>query len=128
MRLKEFNSENTMVARSGSPCIGVNQKTGVFNMNKLATELMGLKNGDGITIHQDEDQPENWYIEKAKTNGFITREKKDASGGLMFNNTTLARAIAEGGGCSGSFRLLIAGQPTKHEKRVLWGLLFRSNS
>lgn len=125
MKLREFNAENTRNTRSGSPAIGVNQKTGIFNCNKLAAEKLHLKNNDQVAFHQDEDAPENWYIEKVKTGGFVVRTKDE--GPILFNNSALARQIGEALSISGSYRMLVAGEPTKVEKRNLYGLLIRSN-
>ncbi len=125
MKLKEFNAENTINHRAGIPAIGVNQKNGLFNINRLATNLMGLKNGDGIVFHQDEKTPQNFYLEKAKDKGFVLREKVNINSGVLFNNSSLARVIGETMKTKESFRLLIAGQPTEMEKRKLWGLIFR---
>jgi hypothetical protein len=129
MKLKEFNSENTITVRGGrstTPKIGLSTKTGLFNFNRSACQLIDLKPGEQIVILQDEEDTENWFLEKVKQKGFVLREKGNFKG-LLFNNTTLARAIAD----SVSFkeqsgRILIAGKSTVFEKRKLWGLLTAS--
>jgi hypothetical protein len=131
MKLKEFNAENTTTLRgagvNATPKIGLNTKVGLFNFNKPACELMGLKKGDQIIIHQDEEDPENWFLEKVKQKGFTLRDKENVTKGLLFNNTTLARAIGASVSFTGqSGRILIAGKPTEFEKRKLWGLLTSS--
>lgn len=124
MKLKEFNTENTVTTRNGVASIGVNTKTGLFNLNKQAKELTGLKNGDQIVLLQDEDDPGCWYLQKVKDKGFEIREKGNVTAGLLFNNTALSRALAEGlGKTETAFKVLIAGKATVVEKKTLWGLL-----
>ncbi|MEJ7610646.1 MAG: hypothetical protein WKF88_05640 [Ferruginibacter sp.] len=127
MKLREYNSENTVSIRGGgvkTPSLSINQKAGLFSLNKEACALIGLTNEDKVIILQDEEETENWYLEKVKGNGFILREKENVSSGLLFNNTALVRSIAasvnftDNGG-----RMLIAGSPTDLGKRKLWGLL-----
>lgn len=127
MKLKEFNSENTVNVRGGGkliPAIGINLKVGLFNISKAACELIDLKNNDQVVIHQDQEDKGNWYIEKVKAKGFIVRNKEAITSGVLFNNTTLARAIGESVDFKGkSGKALIAGQPTMQDKRKLWGLI-----
>jgi len=127
MKLKEFNAENTTTTRGGgvkTPAIGINLKTGLFNINKTACELMEIKLSDSIVILQDEEEKENWYIEKVKAKGFQLKEKANVTSGLLFNNTTMARAIAESIKFTGvSGKALVAGKPTIVDKRKLWGLI-----
>lgn len=126
MKLKEFNPENCIPEKSGkSPMISMSTKSGVFSFNRPACLLMGLKSGDHVVMHQDEETPENWYLEKVgKGKGWEIRGKADENSALLFNNAKLAREIAgsvEFKKISG--RMLVAGQPTKYEKRQLWGVL-----
>jgi hypothetical protein len=125
MKLREFNASNTQVTRSGTPCMSVNYKTGVFSINQHATSLIGLKAGDQIQFLQDENEPENWYLEKVKSGGFEIRTNSNITPGLLFNNTAIGRKVIEGLGGGGviSIRLLVAGEPTIIEKRKLWGLI-----
>lgn len=131
MKLKLFNSENTISIRGGGkvPSLSINQKAGLFSLNKEACTLIGLSDGDQIIIHQDEDEEADWYLEKVEEKGFVLRSKENVSSGLLFNNTALVRAIAasveftDNGG-----KALIGGTPTEMEKgkRKLWGILTTS--
>lgn len=130
MKLKEFNSENTLSTRGGGskiPGVSINQKSGTFSINLEACTLIDLKENDQVVIHQDEEDQENWYLEKVKEKGFTCRNQKALGKGLVFNNTSLVRSICasveheENGG-----RILIAGKPTMVEKRKLWGLIVTS--
>jgi hypothetical protein len=124
MKLKEFNAENCVSIKTGTSCISINIKTGLAAINKYAAQQMELKPEDMIVIHQDEEAPENWYLEKVKAKGFPLRKKDNVSAGLFFNNSALVKSIAESVNYKEkSGRLLIAGKPTKLDKRILWGLL-----
>lgn len=127
MKLKEFNAENTITVRGGGnkiPAIGINLKTGLFAINKTACELLELKANDQVIILQDEEDKANWYLEKVKTKGFILRTKEGVTTGVLFNNTTMARAIAESIDFKGkSGKAMIAGKATTLDKRKLWGLI-----
>lgn len=127
MKLKEFNVENTIPIRGGDqskPTIGINTKTGLFTFSLAATTLIGLGNGDQIVCHQDEDEQESWYLEKASSNGFVLRAKGNVTKGLLFNNTALARAIAGSVGMTAqSGKALIAHETVKHGKRILWTIV-----
>lgn len=126
MNLKEFTPDNCITGRSSSrvPSIGINTKVGMFRLNLEATELVGLKDGDQVKFHQDEDEPTNWYLEKVKEGGFVLRHKEAVGNGLLFNNMKLAKQIAE----SVSFteksgKCLLAGVPTQVNKRQLFGII-----
>jgi len=127
MKLKEFNAENTKTSRGGgskTPSIGINLKTGLFSINKTACELMDIKADDQVIILQDEEDKANWYLEKVKTKGFQVRSKAEITTGALFNNTILARAIADSVEFKGkSGKVIIAGKPTALDKRKLWGLI-----
>ncbi len=126
MKLKTFTPDNCkVVKKSGVAAVGMNLKTGLFNMNKVAADLIGLKSGDSVLISQDEENPEDWYIEKVE-NGFVVRNKVNVGTGVLFNNATIVRAIAESVGCKKSGRILVAGVPTEFEGRTLFGLLTSS--
>ena len=93
-------------------------------MNKAAMELTGFIDGETVAVAQDEENPSDWYIFKSKE-GFPLRLVADGTG-LQFNNATLAGTIYESFGIGRdkkSVRFLLAGQPTKSGKDVLWGLL-----
>lgn len=130
MKLKEFNAENTISVRGGAPnkpSVGLNTKSGLFNFSPTVVELIGIKAGDQLICHQDEEDPETWYWEKVSTNGFSLRAKENISRGLIFNNTLLARAIAgsvqmeDAGG-----KAFISAEPVKDGERKLWTMITAS--
>lgn len=131
MKLKTFSPATIPTSggpgKSKVPAIGLSIKAGVFRLNSRACELLNLAAGDEVQIHQDEEDAENWYIEKVKSEGYKLRENKKLTPGLSFNSTFTAKQIAESVSFSGTGgKILIAGQPTKFDKRLLYGLLLTS--
>ncbi len=127
MKLREFNSENSNITKKGIPALHVNQKTGLFTFNQAAQDFVGLNPGDMFKLHQDEQVPTDWYLEKVTETGFVLSKKgSNGSKEITSCNCTLARFIGESLGVTTSYRFLIAGEPTKFGKRTLHGLLYRS--
>ncbi|MEI8111143.1 MAG: hypothetical protein WCH59_09155 [Chitinophagia bacterium] len=124
MKLKTFNAENTFSQRQAKPFISVSAKTGLFAFNRGAYELLALKSGDHVQFHQEEDSPENWYIEKVKDGGFTLREYKETS--LLINNTTLARTIFDSVDSEKMAGRLIIGEQVKIGKQTLHTLVTAS--
>jgi len=127
MNLKTFDAITTPNrAKSVSPKITINTKSGLLSINKGAVELLGLKEKDQVTFHQDEEEITDWYIEKVKSGGFPIRKNKNATS-LAFNNSYLAKKIFESVTCKEqSASVLLAGKPTKLGSRTLYGLLTNS--
>jgi hypothetical protein len=126
MKLKEYNPANSKpvaTPRAHPASLRLDTKTGRFLFNKTASELMGLKDKCKIVILQDENEPEDWYLEVVKDRGFVI-SSRDRQSESVFNNTVIARKIAESVGYNGrNGRMLIAGQPTIIGDRTLWGIL-----
>lgn len=125
MNLKTYNAENCRASRSNRPVIGINVKSGVFSINREAADLMGLKSGDKVEIHQDQDNEGDWYLAKSNGVGFPVRmPKDDAARVLVFNNTRLCRAIADSVVYTGrSGKLLVGTDPVTYEKVKYWPLI-----
>lgn len=103
-------------------------KAGAIVLNESAGKLIGLTGGGKITIAQDKNEPENWYI-FLDENGFALRGKGDDKKGYAFNHVELVKAFIEaiGKDINESHSFLIAGQPTilKGSKTQYWGILVR---
>lgn len=125
MKLKEFNPENTTSdGRQRKPGGSINVKTGLFSINGAGCAMVGITAKDQVQLLQDQEDPEVWYIEKVKSGGFSLRGKGDAQL-LSFNSSPLIRMLSDSiGATAGNIGYLIAGQPTKFEKRTFHGLLF----
>jgi hypothetical protein len=60
-------------------------KTGMINFSGAAIALMGLKNGDQVSLAQDDADPEKWYFFK-DPDGFTLKSTK---GGLWMSHKEL---------------------------------------
>ena len=91
MQLKTFNVATTppRIRQQKEAVLSLVFRSGLFSFNKAATEVLGLVAGDLIVLHQDEDIPENWYLEKVKSDGFALRSKADTTFPMMMNNAAL---------------------------------------
>lgn len=97
MKLKEFNSQNSSFVKTGEPTISCNVKAGLMNLSIELVKIMKLSDDSRISIHQDEENPEDWYLSDSK-DGFKLRSDKKGSKGnaaLSFNNTTTVKALAK---------------------------------
>ena len=125
MKLKTYNPEELPSARLTTPVIGLSSKSGTFRFNPTAVEKLGLKANNQIMIHQDEENPADWYLEIVKEKGFLARKKKTTGEfGLLIQSCPLVRKIFDSVDCkkiSGS--ILIGSEPIKFEKRTLWPLI-----
>jgi len=127
MKLKILNEETCpkMLGRTGIARIGFG-KSGIVNLNFQAGELMELKTGDKLSLAQDEDEPDNWYLFKDNLKGFVVRAGYDKKG-FLFNHMTMIDEFRT------HFKLdktithnfLLAGQPTliRGDKTKYWGIL-----
>lgn len=126
MNLKEYNHKNCEPQRGRKDIpasISMSTEKGLFTFNKPAAELINVCEKDKVVVYQDEEEPENWYIEVVKDRGFPVRYNKRWEN-YKFNNVKVARKIAESVCFSGKTgRMLIAKQPTKIGDRTLWGIL-----
>lgn len=118
MKLKELNPETVIAGRSTQPRIIISYNVGRISFNQGASELIGLEKGSLVQFVRDEDDSQNIYVEKVKTNGYEI--KKDAKGQLFIANTSICRELVKE-----NSRFLLAGKPTKEGKRTFWGLIPR---
>lgn len=94
---------------------------------------MELKAGTKVTVAQDEEQSDCWYVFKDDQHGFQLRAGYDATkqpGALMMNHKKLHTLVSAGCALNPdeTHNFLIAGQPTmmKGDKTKYWGLLVKS--
>lgn len=122
MKLKTFDTTNVLVERKQEARIHINISTGLFTINKTAADLMALKAGEMVCLHQDEDEKENWYIEKVKKDGFSLRYNGNLGSGVFFNSAIMARMIVESVEADKGGRVKI-GEKIEFNKRTLWTLV-----
>ena len=96
MKLKEFNQENSRNIMTGRLTVRIYRRTGIFQFSKQAAEVLGLQIGSLVTIHQDEEHPEDFYFHKTSDpKGFILRGKGAELSGLTFNCSKVAVKILD---------------------------------
>lgn len=127
MKLKSFNPEvlPATTGRQFTPFVSIHMKSGMFGINGVACEIIGLKKGDLVEVYQDEEDPENWYLAKVKEGGWTLSQKYNSTG-LFFCNKQLCVLIIDSVGAELSkpgVRLPLAGEPTKLGKQTLFGIL-----
>jgi hypothetical protein len=127
MKLNHFNNETLpkQMGRGKKLPKASFGKSGTISFNGAAVELMDFKQGEKISIAQDEEDDGNWYFFK-DPKGFELRQGYDKKGSL-FNHAVMVKTFIE------SFSLpadithafLIAGEPTtvKGDKTKYWGVL-----
>lgn len=132
MKLKYFSEQTVSRAPAGGPNGTAKitfSKIGSISLNKAAAALMGFGNKDKITLSQDQEEPENWYIHKNSQHGFEMRTS--TSGQLMFTHINLVKTFKEVADLDlkTTYSFLIGGQPTtiKGDKAQTqyWGTLIR---
>jgi len=128
MKLKTFNTINvaSLSSKIQKPFIQVNAKTGLFNINNAACELMGLKDNDMIQFHQSEEEPSDWYLEQVKKDGFVIRNKENVGKGNLFNSTKICRMIFDSIAYEGKSGRIYIGEQITVNKQKLWTLITSS--
>lgn len=131
MKLKEFTPENCLSNTGGRatanrvPTLNIG-KAGCFAFSTNAAKLLDLRTGEFITIVQDQDDEEIFYVANNGTSGKGFALKLQKNGTLTFSNSALAKILREafhGEGFKANCKARIAGQATVHEGRKLYGLL-----
>lgn len=63
MRLRKFNKADSRQQFKGVSAVTI-ANYGWFKLNAKAVHELGLKAGDKINLHQDQDRVTDWYMEK----------------------------------------------------------------
>lgn len=122
MVLRTYNADNTRHYKR-TPVIGVYVKTGELNFGKSALSKIDFKPGEEIVFHQDDEDPQTWYIEKVATGGLPFRNKK-FNGSMFINSRSLVREISESLGIKTNFQMYIASKTVYFEGRTLYQLKY----
>jgi hypothetical protein len=94
MNLNTYNSDNLQQTSSGRSTIRFSRR-GIISFSAKACEELSLKKGDKISVHQDEDNPADWYISINSENGWPLRENRKGSSGLKFNSAVMSATILD---------------------------------
>lgn len=123
MKLRTFNATNIQKGTKNlKPFIYINAVSGVISMNRGACDMLGVREGDGVQMPQDEDDPENWFIEKSKKDGFILRGNGNKTA-MMFNCSGLVRQICKSMGYTGRGARIHIGEEVTFGKLTMFTLI-----
>ncbi len=125
MRLKHLSEKTVEYGGRGTHSVAkvIFSKNGGISLNRAAISKMKLKDGDRLTLSNDEDDPENWYLHNDPENGFKFR--LNSSGQFIVHHTNLVKEFKKLAGLDDNktYRFLIAGIPTVVAKTKYWGIL-----
>ena len=125
MKLKEFNASNSQSIRSGLSQGMFFGKTGLIGLNKALCAQLGVKAMDTVTLYQDEDNPDEWYI--ARTEGGFSLHAPKKDGACSFGSSETCREFCKATGLSGTVSLRVATQPVDDEHPGLYAILTGSS-
>lgn len=126
MNLKTYGRQEANQRLVTDPGISYSRH-GIWLLNRTLCEHMGLKHGDHVCLHQDTDNPADWYI--AKDAAGIPVRRHTTGGALIFNSMVLRRAMMEAiGEAPESGRMLVADEPVVEGKQRLWPIITNSIS
>lgn len=91
MKLIKFDATNSKTHKSGEAIIRFNMAGGI-SLTKTATEELGLKAGQKVSVVQDEEKPEDWYLVINDEDGFELRENTTGTG-VAFNNAYIVHTL-----------------------------------
>ncbi len=110
---------------NSSPAITLT-KSGLIIFNQPACRLLSIKPGVKVSLAQDEETPENWYV-FIDPNGFAVRTGYSKSKGCVMNHSGMVKMLVESVNkdTKQTHRFLIGGEPTvmKGSKTQYWGIL-----
>ena len=92
MKLQTFDAENTVSRQRGDAVVSFG-KNGFNMISKSAAEAMQMEKGDKIAFHQDQDNPEDWYVSHGEA-GFVVAEKENTTG-LVFTSKAMSATIMD---------------------------------
>lgn len=94
MNLVQFDRNNNLGALRNQPSINIDSVKGIFRFSKNATDALNITDGSGVVVHQDEQNPRDWYleIEPVQNIGFPINLNTSA-GFYYFNAIRLAERI-----------------------------------
>ncbi|SHN45877.1 hypothetical protein [Chitinophaga sp. CF418] len=131
MKLREFVP--TKIERSPhhvKAYILINLRYSLIQFSGGAVDLIGVKPDSHVSFHQDEDDPESWYLEvlpEGKT-GFPLRQKpKLGVRGVLFACKSLVKRIADAVGMEGhKGKILVGKESVTINGKTLWPLVTAS--
>lgn len=92
MKLIKFDCTNARSQRVGESTIRFHRQ-GQISISKKFCEELGLKAGTPVSVVQDEETPEDWYLVINDKDGFPLRKYND--GNMAFNSAFIAKSFLE---------------------------------
>ncbi len=94
LELTEYSPETAppKAKKEKDPIVGMNSKSGLITFNSQLCDLMGLKEGMKVCLHQNKKDLSNWYLEISEDKGFKAVPIKSGNG-MKFNTTTVVRDL-----------------------------------
>ncbi len=119
---------SSTVSPSGMELVRLSRRAGLIKFNRCASERIGLTEKTQVTILQDADNPEDWYIYKSVDGFKIMNEK--GRGSHMFNNIVICRKLLDSINGDSKRKILscsfkIANTPVIIDGKEYWLILTR---
>lgn len=123
MKLKIFDSRTQRVVLDVSPKLSITLKNGVIAISVGLRQLMDLQPGQKLSLAQDEQRPQDWYIYRDNESGMEVRVKQNNQ--LLISNRICAHEIAAALDQVHARRIVVkVGQhPIESEGRILYPLI-----
>jgi hypothetical protein len=108
MKRKVFNLENAQGKKTGE-FINVNPKSGGITISRDLVKILDIKK-NGILFIQDEDRPQDWYIEISKdSTAFQVRAKNENN--FIIQSTVIARELLTSCSLDAPARFMVSSTP-----------------
>ncbi len=122
MKLKIFNASTQRVVLDVSPKLSITLKNGVIAISVGLRQLMDLQPGQKVSLAQDEQRPQDWYIYLDES-GMEVRVKQNNQ--LLISNRICAHEIAAALDQVHARRIVVkVGQhPIESDGRMLYPLI-----
>lgn len=93
MKLLRYDTSNMSNVRAGECTIRFSLKS-ANSITKYASSVMGITDKDTITLLQDEEEPEDWYLALNQKNGIPLRANSKG-GSLVFNCVGITKKMID---------------------------------
>ena len=98
------------------------RRNGVSSISTGAMKLMNLKESDMVQVHQSDEDPTEWYIEKVSKDGFPLRHNHNKTC-LMFNCSLLVKSVFDSVGFEGRSTRFYIGESIEFGKQTLYTII-----
>lgn len=92
MKLIKFNAATAKGFQSRESVIRFNN-SGVITLSKAFVDESGLKEGHKVSIVQDQEDPNSWFLVAHDPEGFVLRDANNRY--LCFNNAYISKSLIQ---------------------------------